>query len=265
VRRTCSALLFVAGLDAACAPVGDPAPEAVAVQAEAPPPLPRSDSAFLVGVLGQVGVQHCPAGAQAQWLAVDHVVGWTTITAPTGELTELLGQPVIAIGSVGGSSAVTPPTHPVVECPPMQMRSDWVPTPLGIRMRRGPALDLPHFEAETLKPLTQLSATVAGEAVVVDLRNPVPAELHDVEIRIHYEGCHGKPGTAVRTQDVGELHVGAGTRASFPALVDAERQPGNLEPHRAASVQVLASADRVYFDLDVPLSSLHAGVTCPDR
>lgn len=265
VRRACSALLGGAGLLAACAPVGEPAPAATAVQAEAPPPPPRSDAAFLVGVLGQIGVQHCPADGEAQWLAVDHVVGWTTITAPDGDLTELLGQPVIAIGSVGGSSTVTPPGHAVVECPPMQMRSDWVSTPLGIRLRREPELHLPHFEAETIEPLPQLSATVSGEAVVVELRNPVPAELRGVEIRIHYEGCHGKPGTTVRTHEVGALQVGAGTRASFPLLVDAERGPGRLEPHRAASVQVLATGERAYFDLDVPLSSLHAVTTCPDR
>jgi hypothetical protein len=93
----------------------------------------------------------------------------------------------------------------------------------------------------------------------------VPVALADVEIRMHYEGCHGKPGTARREHPVGELAVGAGTRAQFPALVQAERAPGRLEPHQAYSVQVIAKGERAWFDLDVPLRMVGVDVECPER
>ena len=132
-----------------------------------------------------------------------------------------------------------------------------------MRLRRDPATSLPHFRVDELRPLAELDVRDVDGELAVEFRNPVPVELANVTLVMHYEGCDGKPGTAHETHVVGVLAVGAGTRASFPVIVQAERGPGRLEPHRASTIQILATGERAHFDLDVRLSSVGATTKCP--
>jgi hypothetical protein len=113
-----------------------------------------------------------------------------------------------------------------------------------------------------MRPLAELTVAARERELVVDFRNPVPVALADVVVRIHYEGCRGKPDTRARERVVGGLDVGAGVQAVFPRSIDDDDGRG---PHRAHSVQIVASGDEATFDLDVPLAVLDAAVACPDR
>jgi hypothetical protein len=247
----------------ACTPTDPPptaapqkAPE-VAQKAEAPTP---KDGDWYIGLLGQRGEPDCPKGEQT-WIDVEPTIGWTP-TQPLGpEEAALLDLPVVAHGLVG-----EPPVPRVAEtvtapCPPPQARSDWELTPRGLRIRRaGGGPRAPFFVRDSLRPLAELSLKADGDTLVVDFRNPVPVEITDVALRVHYEGCHGKPGTMMREHAVGSLAVGAGTQASFASI-----ENGDRGPHRAYSVQVIAKGERVTFDLDVPVGKLGVPVECPDR
>ncbi len=266
-QRLCATPLRVLLLAAACTATTPPEESvAKAAQADAPQQAaPAGDDVFLVGVLDENGVAECPDGGDRKWAQIEPVIGWTKVTIAEAPPRKLFGTAVVARGGIldaarqRSGSAVSP------ECPQMQMRSDWMETPSGIRLEREPSTAGPHVRVDNLRPLSELSATEVDGKLAVELRNPVPVELADVTLVVHYEGCHGKPGATQRSQVHGALPVGAGMRASFPAIVEAERAPSRLEPHRAMSLQILAKSDRAFFDLDVRVSSLGATVECPSR
>lgn len=254
-------LLVLAGCTATTAPA-DPGQ---APQGEAPAPTVASDDVFLVGVLDQNGVAECPQGGERTWSSITPVIGWTKVTMVDAPAESMFGYPVVATGTVIDASRERAGSSVSPECPQMQMRGDWMETPRGIRLEREPSTAGPHIRVEEILPLPELGAKEIGREVEIDLRNPVPVELTDVTLVVHYEGCHGKPGTTHRSYVHGILAVGAGMRTRFPTIVQAERAPGRPEPHRAATLQVLAKSDRAFFDLDVPLFMLGAAPTCPDR
>jgi hypothetical protein len=260
-------VLAMSWLVVACSSSAPPPSPPPAQQGAAPEPttLAAGDDAWLVGVLGQTGSLECVHGESRRWVDVAPTIGSTSITA--GELAEdQFDRPVIARGRI----VEDPPARPserstqAEPCPPAQMRSDWIETPRGVRMDRdGSPRPLPHFAVQELRPLAELAVQTSGVSLTVDFRNPLPVELHGVELRMHYEGCHGKPGTAMERHTVGTLAIGAGTRASFPAIVQSERAPGRPEPHRAFSLQVIAQGEHAHVDLDVRVGELGAAVKCP--
>jgi hypothetical protein len=243
-------------------PTSEPAAKAP-TPAIAPNPIDGDE--FLIGVLSQSGAEVCDATGERRWEGVVPVIGWTGVTLPA-DADSLMDRPVVARGTVGGEPPQWPPRTGTTEpCPPQQMRSDWIDSPRGMKMRRtdSPA-PLSHFTVQELRPLAELTVRNVDGALAIDFRNPLPVELRDVVLRMHYEGCHGKPGTATRDENVGNLAVGAGTRASFPGVVEAERGPGRLEPHGAFSLQIIARAEHAHIDLDVRISSFELGNRCPE-
>jgi hypothetical protein len=255
------ALLAIACTPASPQPASAPAaaPDAdTSKQASAPEAKP-TDGDWYIGVLGQRGEPDCPKGEQT-WIDVEPTIGWTP-TQPLGaEESVLLDQPVVAHGLAGEPPVARVATTVTAPCPPPQARSDWRFTPRGLRIYRSGGGRAPFFVRDSLRPLAELALHADGEQLVVDFRNPVPVELTDVALRIHYEGCHGKPGTLMREHPVGTLATGAGTQATFAAI-----EVGDRGAHRAYSVQVIAKGERVTFDLDVPVGRLGVPVECPDR
>lgn len=254
--------IVLALLAIACTPT-DPPPTA----APAKPPATETqaseepvDGDWYIGLLGQRGEPDCPKGEQT-WIDVEPTIGWTP-TQPLGaEESVLLDQPVVAHGLAGEPPVARVRTTVTAPCPPPQARSDWRFTPRGLRISRsGSGGRAPFFVRDSLRPLAELALKADGDQLVVDFRNPVPVELTDVALRIHYEGCHGKPGTLMREHPVGTLATGAGTQAKFSAI-----EVGDRGAHRAYSVQVIAKGERVTFDLDVPVGMLGVPVECPDR
>jgi hypothetical protein len=223
---------------------------------------------YLLGVMGQSGVEHCPDGGyDRKWLSVRPTIGRVSVSGPDDELLEpLMDQPVLAVGQPGepppreGSSE---PPAAGESCLPAQMRSDWQLTPRGMFIERDPAPALQHLRVDAIRSLHELQARKDGDHLVVTLQNPVPLALADVELRTHYEGCFGKPGTRVETTTVGNLGVGAQASARVPMLSTSPGEPDGRREFRAYSVQLVGQGDGVVIDLDVSFADLGALVECP--
>lgn len=222
--------------------------------------------AWYVGVLGQRGEPECPGGVQ-RWVDVEPMIGWTPTNALADSELQWLDHPVVAHGQPGPLPEPRVKTTVVAPCPTPQMRSDWVFTPRGLRIVRAGGSPSAYFARDSLRGLVELTASASAEQLIIDFRNPLPVALSEVTIRVHYEGCRGKPGTTSREHVVGSLAVGAGVRASFGRLFEDDRPPDAraAATHRAQSVSIVAQGVDATFDLDVPLAVLGAAVACPDR
>lgn len=282
-------LLLLGVLSVACARQEAPAkPE---VPAAAPPPQaaaatePRDDASpwrwrsdagpsatptYLLGVMGQTGIEHCPGGGHDRtWLSVHPVIGRVSVSGPADEgvLEPLMDRPVLALGQPGEPPARaegTPePATQVEPCMPAQRRSDWQLTPRGMLIERDPAPALPHLRMDAVRPLHELTVRREGDHVVATLTNPVPVALADVELRTHYEGCFGKPGTRVETTVVGELGRGAQASSRMPVFTRRPDAPAGRSEFRAYSVQLVGRGEGVVIDLDVPLADLGIAIECP--
>ena len=87
--------------------------------------------------------------------------------------------------------------------------------------------------------------------------------LTEVELRTHYEGCFGKPGTHAETTPVGNLGVGAQASARVPMLTRSPGSPDGRNEFHAYSVQLVGKGEGVVIDLDVRFSQLGVPVACP--
>ncbi len=227
-------------------------------------PTPTS---YLLGVVGQRGISHCPDGGyDRQWLALRPTIGRVGVSGPDDSVLDpVMDTPVLAIGQ---STTAPPRQAPSIKpemCGAMQMRSDWYETPRGMQIEREPRPRISHFEMSAVRPLHELQVQPDGDHIVVTMLNPVPVPLHDVKLHVHYEGCFGKPGSTIETTDVGTLAIGAKISARVPRLVDrAKAQPGRRS-FRAFSVQLVAEGDRVFVDLDARLGAFGVENDCPDR
>jgi hypothetical protein len=149
-------------------------------------PEPEGEEYFFA-VLGQSGVEHCPDGThETTWLNVKPTLGFVSADGTAQE--NLFDQPVLA----RGTSTDAPKRAPIdaQPCPPMQMRSDWVNTPRGIRVQRTPTPNIEHFHMTSVRRLDELAVSRDGEEMVVSFRNPLPFLLVDVRLVVHYEGCY---------------------------------------------------------------------------
>lgn len=229
--------------------------------------LTRPPAGRLLGVAGRTGVEQCaddPAG-ESTWTALRPAVGLTPIVAEpatAAALDALRGRPVVVRGRPLAERPADLPSQRPGTCLPMQMRSDWVWTPDGMRYLRPDRADLPAFGADGVDALETPTAERDGDELALRFVNPLDVPLEIVVLRLHYEGCYGKPGTAERSQLTDRLEPGARAEARFPAVVT----ESDGHPYAASTLQVFADAPDVWFDLDVPLGSLAAGrVECPDQ
>lgn len=251
--------------------VPPPASGAAAAAASSPGPSDGDGGrALLVGVLEQGGSQVCDVGAERvepRWVDLHPTVGFVPLIGRGAVLAaaeRLRGRVVVARGEVArGRPDALPPGTERCELP-MQMRSDWVQTPAGARPRRG-AAPIPALRASGVEPFEGLTATLRGDAGAADalevrLDNRLGRPLvGPVIVRVHYEGCHGKPGTfAVERRFDAGLAPGGRLTATVPAT---EERSGRGK-HAATSVEVVASGRDVWFDMDVALSRLGVDVTC---
>lgn len=259
---------------AATGPEPSPASPSIApVEAEpSPTPEPDGDETFFA-VLGQSGVEHCPGGHNPTWLNVHPTLGFVGAGgAATENLDSLMDQPVLARGTSMATPQRAPIGFEVQPCPLMQMRSDWVNTPRGIRVQRTPTPNIEHFHVTSVRRLDELAVTREGDELVVSFRNPLAFALVDVRLVMHYEGCYGKPGSASITGDPIELAPGATIERRFPLIVEREpigpRKGGpSAREHRAADLVLTVGEQRegaaVHADLSVSLADLGIAFDCP--
>lgn len=225
-------------------------------------------SHYLLGVVGQAGVQQCPEDDpfEVTWKSLRPTIGRVDISGPSDAVFEsLMDKPALARGQPLTDSHPESTGAAASPCAPIQMRSDWRPTPRGILIERSPSPRVGHFEVTAVRALHEVTARADGEHVIVQVTNPVPVELSDVELRVHYEGCFGKPGTTTQAESIGTLGVGAQISARMPQRIERDDAPKRRGRFVARSVHLVASAESVVVDLDIPLGVLGVELSCPGR
>ncbi|MCA9681043.1 MAG: hypothetical protein KC457_02535 [Myxococcales bacterium] len=241
-------------------------------------PVARSEGeSYFLAVPWQTGVQHCPDGNSQTWLNLRPTLGWVTTSGVDEAVLEpLMGKPVLARGRAASAPPSAPTPTGGQPCPMMQMRSDWVQTPRGIRIDRGHRVDIEHFEATSVRPLDELTVTLEEDRLLATLQNPLPFALTDLTLRMHYEGCYGKPGsTSIAAETVARLEPGQSLSHSFPVIAEHDepgpRKGGSTRSHLASAIVLeVGGAEspegaEVYVDLDVGLRNLGLRLECPDR
>jgi hypothetical protein len=279
--RRLNPLLAIASLLFACmatepaeAPeAASPSPTAPVEAEPAPMPEAKGDEYFFA-VLGQSGVEHCPGGGyEPTWLNVQPTLGFVAAGGAAMEkIDSLMDQPVLARGTSIGAPPRAPSSVEVQPCPPMQMRSDWVNTPRGIRVQRTTTPSIEHFHVTSVRRLDELTVVREGEELVVTFENPLPFALVDVRLVMHYEGCYGKPGSTSIEAEAIELAPGAEVTRRFPLIADHEptgprKGSPNAREHRAANLVLLVGEQgegvTVHADLAVSLQDLGIAFDCP--
>lgn len=239
--------------------------------AQAEEPLP----VHLVGVLTQQYQQKCTGknGTEAEWVDPHFEIGFSPVEAGSGVALEgLVGQPVVALVQVvkGKSSAIPPKGEAFAHtCEPMQMRSDWIPAKEGIRMLRSlkAGTRWRGLQVTAVRKIQPVQLTKSGPDAVAVVTNDLGIPLEGVDLVFHYEGCHGKPGTATEVREVGALKVDESREVKAPLVVERERTRGETRgmAHILVSVQLVTSSKGVVIDLDLPLSYWHLPLECPER
>jgi hypothetical protein len=241
-------------------PADPPAPAQDGGSAAAAEDEPPGGDTWLLGVMGQRGAASCPSGMSRTWLNVVPTIGSVRALGVADDAAEaLMGEPVIAFGRPRPLGTAMPEVE-VHPCPPMQMREDWVETPQGIRIRREPQPDFDAFAVSTVRRIEEITATLEGDRVIVELGNPLPVRMEHIRLTLHYEGCFGKPGSHASTPKVAAVDPGASRRTAWPAFYE-----DGGRSYAARSVQLSAQAAGAVFDLDIPLRVIGAVVDCPDR
>lgn len=226
--------------------------------------LPSSRETTLVGVLTKQAFKQCLAKWKQRWVDPHYQVGFVRIEPAKGLKLAPLVQQIV---QVRGHSKFIPAKKVKNEgtCMAMQMRSDWVEGPSGMRIRRSSKVGFGGFHARLLRPIKPLSARRRGDRLQVRFKNTLKVPLGKTTLRLHYEGCYGKPGSMHEDRSFKRIKAGQTVTAHFPAVGRrAGRGPGR-SVYRASSVQVLSDTDKsvVAFDLDWRLRGKDLKLGCP--
>ncbi|MFT7623944.1 MAG: hypothetical protein ACI9WU_003130, partial [Myxococcota bacterium] len=158
----------------------------------APPKDAHAQTVSLAGLLTQQGQKQCLEKWEVKWVDPHWQVGFTRLTGTAGNLQRLDGKPVLVTGTVDAD--FTPPlVKHLGECPIPQMRSDWVESRSGMRIRRTGGSGISRLKQVQVRELTELKVRLDGDEVVVEFANPIDHMMEKLTIRLHYEGCYGKP------------------------------------------------------------------------
>lgn len=264
---------FVALLLAGCSPV-DPKPSP---KAPAEPVEPHEQAAVsmpkitLVGVLHEGGTQLCSEPYEVHWVDRTWAVGFVPLVhdpAHHDSIAKLEGS-VVKVFGVATDAPTTihegdPRPEKTVMCGELQMRSDWELWPKGTRARRDDGPDLAKLRVESIEVVEPFGGALHDDDVWFSVTNPFEREVKDATLVAHYEGCYGKPGTAVERRPLGTLEAGA-TLEDIPVPQISMRKMARGQAHRLDSVQLIGTVEGGAFDLDVQIDTLGIDVTCPKR
>jgi hypothetical protein len=231
---------------------------------------PASPPERLVGLLSEQAQKQCTRDSpEPRWVNPWFEIGFTRVAPAEGvELAAWKGKLVV----VEGRREELPPL-PKVEhagpCAVMQMRSDYVEGPGGMRLHAPSFLGEPTgrpggFRVTAVRAFEGLAARIDDDELVVTVTNPFDAPLAPLTVAVHYEGCYGKPGSTERRQEVPALAPGQSVTLRFPVIAEQAERPAGRHVHTAYSVELRAPAGPARFDLDVPVRQLAgAAVRCP--
>jgi hypothetical protein len=247
------------------------------VEAEPNPPNQADGPEYVLAVVGQTGVEHCPTGDfPATWLDLQPTLGWIPASGLDAEtFAALIDLPVLARGRASAAPDRPPLGVEPKPCPVMQMRSDWVTTPGGIRVQHTHP-PIPHFQATSVRRLDELTVTREGEEIVVSFMNPLPFALAQVQLELHYEGCYGKPGSTADVSEAITLEPGQTLTERFGVFAEqahaGPRKGGPSAHQHLANALVLRLGEQdvpgdaaVHADLSVELGDLGLELACPDK
>jgi hypothetical protein len=191
-------------------------------------------------------------------------VGFTRLLAPPGGASKFLKLPVVVEGLPDPTFRAPSPIHRTA-CPIAQMRSDWVESKHGFRVRHAATRSFRAFRALRVRPFDGLLVSRSGESIEVRLTNTFAFALRDVSVLVHYEGCYGKPGSTERRSAIATLAAGQTHAELFPTLDAAATNTPSRQWHRVSSVQVTVGEGQAIFDLDWSLDDAGVQVRCPDK
>lgn len=213
----------------------------------------RAPADVLIGVVAESGILLCDGSEQGRWIDLHHEIGFVRAVGGP-DLGALEGRPVVAEGHPILEQEPVVPRHTGPCPPPMQLRADWIEGPRSVRVKRAEP-PFPAFRVQAVRPFEGLEARLVDGTLEVEVRNALRRELEDVRVVVHYEGCHGKPGTRSRTEGVGSLAPGIVTKLAFPVRLRDPEAPPWRSTYRAHSVRLEASTPGVTFDLDLGVGS----------
>lgn len=227
--------------------------------------------AIVVGVLHRRGLYVCKDGEppdRGRWVDVHPVVGFVPLIAGqqlNAGAESLYGKPVAVHGRVREGRPLVPEPGTAPCMFPMQMRSDYVNSPDGMRVQRKPQ-PLAAFAPSRIAHYDGLSARATDAGVEVTFVNRLGRALTSpLVLRAHYEGCYGKPGTAeIERRAEQGLADGKSFTTTFPRIETRSDRPERRQVHSLASIEVDASGDRIWFDLDVGISALGVKLSCDE-
>jgi len=220
----------------------------------------KSESEVLIGVVTAQGTRLCDGSRDGKWIDLRHEIGFVRALGEVA-LAEYEGRALVAEGQRVSSYESEVPEH-TGECPmPMQMRSDWVEGPSGIRVRRADR-PFPAFRVRSVRPFDGVAARLVGDVVTISVRNTLGRALEDVVVTLHYEGCFGKPGTRQQTAVLGALAPGQAGEVSLPGWHHDEDGPRGRSDYRGWSLRLGTSTAGVTFDLDLHLHRLGVEIDC---
>jgi hypothetical protein len=221
---------------------------------------------LLVGVLSEQHSRRCGPDYKEEWIDPHLEVGFVRLlTARPQAHRTLLGKMVVA----RGAPATSPPPSIVHRgpCPAAQMRSDWVWSKSGARIRRpvGPSPAPAVLSAATVERFDGLEVTPSPTDVRIRFKNTLKRDLRDVTLTLHYEGCYGKPGTSAESRKLSTVRAGQEVTVSWPLVAKRGMVRGREAFNAAYSVQVSSITPGVHFDLDWKLDPRGLPVGCPSR
>ncbi len=244
----------------------------------APQPAVVEAPTMMVGVLTTQYDQKCMGpsgpdveGTDVEWVNPHFELGMSRVDADKKVgLAGLEGKSVLlTVRPKAGQQAAPVPVKEgmfAASCVPMQMRSDWIPAKTGIRILRGLRFGSrwQGLEATAAKVVRPIELTLSGPDAVAVVQNDLGITLNDVSLEFHYEGCYGKPGSAVEVREVGTLKPGEKKEVRAPQVVDRERTRGSSRGmgHILTSVQMESNTPGVVFDLDLSVSFWSLSVEC---
>ena len=224
-----------------------------------------SADTIVVGRLTKQATKKCLKDYKVEWVEHRYEVGFIPLQGDfKNPDPSLIGQSVV----VTGAPVSAPISHIKHEgpCAEAQMRSDWVEAEGGIRVRRTGVDRLSGLKVSEIKKLEGLRALRTDKGIEVKFINPFKVPLRNLTLRMHYEGCYGKPGHDTVDRRRRELPPGRKFFALFPPLKVSKTNRRGRSQHAARSIQLLGPSDEILFDLDIPIGSLlRKGIECPPR
>lgn len=225
----------------------------------------------LVGVVHEGGTQLCTEPYEVHWVDRSWAVGFVPLVhdAALGATVEKLEGKVVRVSGLATNEPATlhegdPRPEATVPCGQVQMRSDWELWPKGTRARRGEGPELAGFRIEAVEAVVPFRGSLREDDAWFSVTNPFDRQLREATLVAHYEGCYGKPGTAVERRPLGTIEAGATLEEiSVPQI--SMRKMSRGHEHRLDSIQLVGTVESGALDLDVEVRSLGLDVGCPKR